>query len=220
MLYRSLVFCLCFWTLGVFGVEACKVKSMSVMEGDSVTLHTDITELQSKDEIGWWFNNMRIARIKRSRNINPIYEDHVTQIFKDRLKMNNQTGDLNITNIRSEHTGLYQLDIYINTSIVHKCFNFTLTVNARHNVSNAGGLQSNNRYLLIYCTAATAGSLMILTAVLIFWIYRKQKKRHKPDQSCNDEITYADPTFYKRKTKTKRVENEDDVVYAGVVTKR
>ncbi|XP_065099324.1 uncharacterized protein [Paramisgurnus dabryanus] len=96
---------MCFYLLmGVFGAE---VKS--VMEGDSVILHTDITELQTKDEIEWRFKEIRIARIKRSVDINPIYEYENNERFRDRLEMNNQTGDLTITNIRSEHSGDYKL---------------------------------------------------------------------------------------------------------------
>ncbi|XP_026104732.1 CD48 antigen-like, partial [Carassius auratus] len=37
-----------------------------------------------------------------------------------------------------------------------------------------------------------------------------------PVQTCDVEITYADPTFYTRKPQKSRVKEEDEVVYAGV----
>ncbi|KAA0711795.1 hypothetical protein E1301_Tti019110 [Triplophysa tibetana] len=119
MLYTSLVLCL--WTLsGVFGDE---VNSVSVMEGHSVTLHTDVTHIQRDDSVEWRFGvkGPVIARIKRSVNINPTYNETI-EIFRDRVKMNNQTGDLTITHITSQHSGLYHLKIKIGTYRTAKSF--------------------------------------------------------------------------------------------------
>ncbi|XP_050950253.1 uncharacterized protein LOC127153278 isoform X5 [Labeo rohita] len=91
---------------GVFGVD--EVKSLSVMEGDSVTLHTDVTEIQTADLITWTFGpeSTRIAQINRL--VNKIsYYDVLGGRFTDRLKLNKQTGSLTITNTTTEHTGLY-----------------------------------------------------------------------------------------------------------------
>ncbi|XP_073718251.1 pregnancy-specific glycoprotein 22-like [Misgurnus anguillicaudatus] len=134
MFYTSLVLCL--WTLvGVFGDE---VKSVFVMEGDSVTLYADITEIQSKYKIEWWFKEIRIARIKRSFDIYPIYYDNdKTQRFRDRLKMNNQTADLTIANITTQHTGLYQLYIYIGNKPAVKRFNVTVYVSSTLSITES-----------------------------------------------------------------------------------
>nr|XP_055074558.1 SLAM family member 6-like [Misgurnus anguillicaudatus] len=101
--------CLC--SSGVFGD---KVKSVSVMEGDSVTLHTDITEIQSVKVIQWMFGvtNESLVRFnKAAADKISIYDDVLDGRFRDRLQLNNQTGDLTITNITTQHTGLYQLTI-------------------------------------------------------------------------------------------------------------
>lgn len=45
---------LLFVSSGVFGSETNETQSVSVMEGDSVTLHTDVTQIH-EDEIIWNF---------------------------------------------------------------------------------------------------------------------------------------------------------------------
>ncbi|XP_073721382.1 uncharacterized protein [Misgurnus anguillicaudatus] len=94
---------------GVFGVE---VKSVSVMEGDSVTLHTD-TEIQRDDLILWRFGpeNSLIAKINGVAKDISINSDVLDGGFRDRLQVNNQTGDLTITDTTSQHTGLYHMII-------------------------------------------------------------------------------------------------------------
>ncbi|XP_073718308.1 obscurin-like [Misgurnus anguillicaudatus] len=93
----------------VYGVFGDKVKSVSVMEGDSVTLQSYITKLQTDDLILWRFGpeNSLIARINGVANKISIYDDVLDGRFRDRLQVNNQTGDLTITNITTQHTGLY-----------------------------------------------------------------------------------------------------------------
>ncbi|XP_026120011.1 uncharacterized protein LOC113099136 [Carassius auratus] len=103
-----------FWVLllvnGVYGVEADEVLSVSVMEGDSVTLHTDVTEVPKDTDIIWKFGNEIIARMNEADG-NPSTYDGPGAIFKDRLKLDKQTGSLTITNIRTEHIGHYSVDV-------------------------------------------------------------------------------------------------------------
>nr|XP_055073028.1 uncharacterized protein LOC129452991 [Misgurnus anguillicaudatus] len=93
----------------VYGVFGDKVKSVSVMEGDSVTLQSYITKLQRDDLILWRFGatNSLIATINKEANKISIFDDVLDGRFRDRLQVNNQTGDLIITNITTQHTGLY-----------------------------------------------------------------------------------------------------------------
>ncbi len=53
-----------------FGVEIDETQTLSVMEGDSVTLHTDVTELQRDHVLLWTFGpqNTHIAKINRVHN--------------------------------------------------------------------------------------------------------------------------------------------------------
>ncbi|XP_056614712.1 uncharacterized protein LOC130429891 [Triplophysa dalaica] len=99
------VFLVC--VAGVFGVGADEVTS--VMEGNSVTLHTGLKHIQIHDRLLWIFEfaDTLIAEI-HAQNVSIFNKEG---IFKDRLEMNNQTGSLTITNITTEHSGLYQLRI-------------------------------------------------------------------------------------------------------------
>ncbi|XDV23445.1 hypothetical protein PO909_028023 [Leuciscus waleckii] len=96
-------FCLCLWSLsGVFGVD--EVKSVSVMEGESVTLNSGETETQTADLIMWSFgqNNSLIAKINRQNN----KREFPNERFRDRLELD-QTGSLTVTNTRTTDSGLY-----------------------------------------------------------------------------------------------------------------
>ncbi|KAK2906673.1 hypothetical protein Q8A67_005658 [Cirrhinus molitorella] len=78
--------------------------------------------------------------------------------------------------------------------------------------SNSPG--SNHLPALI--SAAVVGSLLFLAAVGIFWFYRRQRKTNQEHQTRNEDITYADPTFYQRKAQKSGVKQEEEVVYAGI----
>ncbi|XP_056109091.1 uncharacterized protein LOC130086895 [Rhinichthys klamathensis goyatoka] len=84
---------------GVFGDD-----DVTVMEGDSVTLHAD-TKIQIK-EIDWRFGENLIASI----DIETSYISFEGP-SKERLKLDNHTGDLKITNIRISDAGSYNLQV-------------------------------------------------------------------------------------------------------------
>ncbi|XP_073793245.1 SLAM family member 9-like [Danio rerio] len=98
------------------------------MEGDSVTLNTD-TQI-STDDIQWKFgaNNSLIAIIKiKKQNLFTI-DDALNGRFRDRLKLDNQTGSLTIINIRFKHAGDYKAEI---TGVKLTTKNFSVSVYAR-----------------------------------------------------------------------------------------
>ncbi|XP_073717880.1 uncharacterized protein [Misgurnus anguillicaudatus] len=114
--------CLC--SSGVFGDE---VKSVSVMEGDSLIIHADITEIQKDDDILWRFGDKQdlIAKINKEAKSVTIYDNVLDGRFRNRLQVNNQTGDLTITNITTQHTGLYNITINSAREIIYR-FNVTV----------------------------------------------------------------------------------------------
>ncbi|XP_056098485.1 uncharacterized protein LOC130077302 isoform X2 [Rhinichthys klamathensis goyatoka] len=122
MNHSGYFFGLCLLLLnGVFGAGTDVVKSVSVMEGESVTLNTDV-QVQKDDQM-WMFGpqETRIAEI-----YNQMIKYFNSERFRDRLQMDNQTGSLTIRNIRSEHTGLYKLTVIRSKGTSYKRFNVTV----------------------------------------------------------------------------------------------
>ncbi|XP_073700276.1 uncharacterized protein [Garra rufa] len=81
------------------------------MVGDSVTLRTDVSEILMDTRIIWKFGNEIIAKMNKADGGNAFTYDGPGAIFKDRLKLDKQTGSLTITDIRTEHIGHYSVDI-------------------------------------------------------------------------------------------------------------
>ncbi|KAG1946382.1 CD48 antigen-like [Pimephales promelas] len=294
---------LCFCRLiGVFAAETNEIQSVSVTEGDSVTLHTGVTEIY-KENILWKYRAEKytIAEILKIYGLFYTYDDVPDGIFRDRLKLDDQTGSLTITHTTTEHTGVYKLEIR-GVNLTSKTFNVSVYArlpvpviisNSSHcsssssssncsllcsvyNVSGAtlswyAGMsvlssisvcdlsislslpleveyQDKNTYSCVlnnpisnqtthldintHCrhTCAdpvsvslivliSAGSLMIVAGFWIFWIRRKCRTFDR-EETRAEEITYADPVFYKRNTHNTKVEEEDNVVYAPITTRR
>ncbi|XP_073699694.1 uncharacterized protein [Garra rufa] len=114
---------------GVFSVDKEEeTKTVSVMEGDSVTLNSDITEILTDDLILWTFKyqnlETRLAEIyKKTKSVFDIKENNVR--FRDRLQMDEQTGSLTITNVNKFHSGLYKLQIH-SGEVKHKSFSIAV----------------------------------------------------------------------------------------------
>ncbi|XP_048039260.1 SLAM family member 9-like [Megalobrama amblycephala] len=96
------------------------------MEGDSVTLDTDITEIHEDDDILWKFGAEKhvIAEISKDSGIFSTYNGTDGR-FRDRLKLDNQTGSLTITNITTEHNGVYKL-VISGVKLTSKTFNVSV----------------------------------------------------------------------------------------------
>ncbi|XP_059426009.1 natural killer cell receptor 2B4-like [Carassius carassius] len=325
MVHVVFLFWICLCKLaGVFaGLD--EVKSVSVLEGDSVTLESGFTEMMDDDVILWRFGseNTLIVEISVMEERFTVHDNELGGRFRDRLKLDYQTGSLTITNTRTEHTGLYKLQ---SNSVIK---NFTLTVYAHlpipviiSNSSNCSSsspptsssssssssqqncsllcsvvnvghvtlswykgnsllssisvsdlsislslpleveYQDNNSYscvinnpirnqtthlditqhcsnqtqhldisqlchtcaasktVLISSSAAAAGSLLIVTAVVIVCICRKCRKTDKEVETNEDEVTYIEPTFYKRNPQKRDVKEDDDVEYAPINKRR
>uniref|UniRef100_A0A8C1T7Q2 Immunoglobulin domain-containing protein n=1 Tax=Cyprinus carpio TaxID=7962 RepID=A0A8C1T7Q2_CYPCA len=114
----------------VSGVDIVKV-AVSVKKGDSVTLHTDV-QTDQQEMILWYFDGFQIAEINGDQS-KIFTDDWRTERFRDRLKLDHQTGSLTITNTRYTESGIYELLIFdIRVSI--KIFSATV-----HGVYSAEG---------------------------------------------------------------------------------
>ncbi|XP_043078885.1 CD48 antigen-like [Puntigrus tetrazona] len=95
------------------------------MEGDSVTLNSDLTQIQSDDEMMWKYDNILIAKIYGKDNKSRVYNESADGRFRDRLELD-QTGSLIITNTRTTDSGLYTASSKNSGTVL-----FRLTVYAR-----------------------------------------------------------------------------------------
>ncbi len=88
------------------------VESVSVTEGESVSLNSRLTGIQTRDIITWTFGYSvtKIAEINREDGIVSTF-DGPDGRFRDRLKLNDQTGSLTITNTRTTDSGNYTVNI-------------------------------------------------------------------------------------------------------------
>ncbi len=102
----------------MFGADEDEVKSVSVVEGDSVTLHTDLTQIKRFYLLEWRFRDPVIAQTD-GKTIS--YPSH-TEIFRGRLQLD-QTGSLTIKNMKTKHSGLYKLLISHSAGTEYRIFN-------------------------------------------------------------------------------------------------
>ncbi|XP_052394840.1 SLAM family member 9 [Carassius gibelio] len=286
----------CWWHLiGVFGAETNGIQSVTVTEGDSVLLHNDFTEICENDHLLWRIRNETlIAKINKQKQFLAT-SDVLDGRFRDRLKLDDQTGSLTITNISTEHSGDYELEISgkkassktfsvsvyaplpvpvissnssqcssSSSSSEQNCSLVCSVVNVGHvtlswykgnsllssiSVSDLSislslplevEYQDKNSYSCVLnnpisnqtqhlditrlchtCEVliSAAGSLLIVASVVIFCICRKPRETDREVETCEEMITYAEPTFYKRKAQS-RTEEETHVAYASVAIRR
>ncbi|XP_026113559.1 uncharacterized protein LOC113092161 [Carassius auratus] len=137
MFNSFVLFCLCLCRL-VDVTDA--VRRISVMGGDSVTLHNDVSEAQKYLLIQWMFGSTRIAEMNRLTQTISIY-DSADGRFRDRLKLD-QIGSLTITNARTTDSGLYQL-IIVGDETIYMSFNLTVYETPRSSTSSESSSSSN-----------------------------------------------------------------------------
>lgn len=95
--------------------------------GEDVTLYTDLTE--PRDMITWYFNGILIAQINGylSYTCPDVQCDNSTETFRDRLKLDQQTGSLTITNSRITDSGEYSVEIINDDIFTERLFTVTVT---------------------------------------------------------------------------------------------
>ncbi|XP_077081808.1 uncharacterized protein LOC143735489 isoform X2 [Siphateles boraxobius] len=93
------------------------------MEGDSVTLKPPAVILED-GPVEWWFGDDNIAKMNKAAGLFSTSEGDKVG-FKGKLSLDKQTGSLTITNITTDHDGLYKLQIRSSTE-ASKIFNVTV----------------------------------------------------------------------------------------------
>ncbi|XP_050950811.1 hepatocyte cell adhesion molecule-like [Labeo rohita] len=123
MLRLFALLCYLWHLIGVFGVDTDGIKSVSVMEGDSVTLNTDVTEILGT-KILWIFGDEgALIALMHTSQIS-LYNGPDGR-FRDRLQLDHN-GSLTVTNTRNTDSGIYELNIKGGPSDQVKKFNLTI----------------------------------------------------------------------------------------------
>ncbi|XP_043078876.1 SLAM family member 5-like isoform X2 [Puntigrus tetrazona] len=153
-MFHSFVFrCLCFWQLvGVFA-DSGTVKSVSVMEGDSVTLQSGLTQIQENDLIYWYSEDsgILIAHINKEAG-------HFNIL--NRLELDHQTGSLTIMNINIKNSGLYNVTIRRNYFINHR-FNVTVYARLPVPVISRDSSQCSSSCCSLLCSVVNVGHVAL-----------------------------------------------------------
>ncbi|XP_056310529.1 uncharacterized protein si:ch73-170d6.3 [Danio aesculapii] len=143
--------------LVVYGdlAEKGEMKPVSVMEGESVSLHTD-TEMRNYDLIVWRFGKNPIAQINATTQDVTVY-NALGGIFTDRLDVDQQSGSLTITSTRTEHSGVYQLQI----NNIKKLFVLSVYACLPVPVIFSQCLPSSSQYGSVLCSAVNVSSVTL-----------------------------------------------------------
>ncbi|XP_052395791.1 SLAM family member 5 isoform X2 [Carassius gibelio] len=163
-MFERFWFCLCLWRLAGVFADSDAVKM--VMEGDSVSLESGVTEIQTYDLITWTFGHpeIRIAQINKEAGIFSTFDDGPDVRFRGRLKLDRQTGSITITNTRTTDSGLYQIIISSRRKTTH---GFNVTVSARlpvpvfSRIFSSSSSSSSQQNCSLVCSVVNVGHVTL-----------------------------------------------------------
>ncbi|XP_037388703.1 pregnancy-specific beta-1-glycoprotein 1-like [Pygocentrus nattereri] len=97
-----------------------EVVRLQELEGNTVTIHTGLTGVQSDAHILWFYGpeNADIKIVNSQIIRGEIITDYYSERFRDRLQLNRTSGSLTIRNISREDSGVYKLHIITGISSV------------------------------------------------------------------------------------------------------
>lgn len=109
--------------------ETDELKTVAVRVGETVTLNTGVTAIQSFDVLQWRFGELYtestnpftvIAKLNETNNFDYICHD---KTVRHGVKLDQQNGYLTISDIRSTDFGIYKLNISRNgKNMISKSF--------------------------------------------------------------------------------------------------
>ncbi|XP_026108569.1 uncharacterized protein LOC113080622 [Carassius auratus] len=157
---------------------ADREEMKSVKEGESVTLDPGVMN-NTNYSITFLFNDVLIAEISedQSKTCTDVQCEDSDERFRDRLKLDHQTGSLTITNITNTDSGEYKLQIIIISSSfsIRRSRSFSLTV-------TGSGLS-----LSVVAGICAALVILLVTAAAAGVMYLKQKKGRGAEPNNDQE---------------------------------
>ncbi|XP_048059297.1 uncharacterized protein LOC125275965 [Megalobrama amblycephala] len=165
----------------LFNVTVSGPVNESVEKGDSVTLNYD-TEIQKDDKIQWKFGEKLIAEMTGENRGNLQWSDDE---FRDQMTLDPQTGSLIIQQTRSEHTGLYKLEIKTRDYSTFRLFRL-IVCDEQKSVSAMKGANVNLRV-----------NPKIQTGDKIFWMFGDDNwlLAKNTEEKCEEGSEYSDFRF-------------------------
>uniref|UniRef100_A0A673IYS7 Coxsackievirus and adenovirus receptor homolog n=2 Tax=Sinocyclocheilus rhinocerous TaxID=307959 RepID=A0A673IYS7_9TELE len=149
-----------------------EAKTVSVKEGESVTLRTGLIEIKGYDRILWKFEDHLMGELNKATNQLSLYNNTDVR-FKGRLQLNENTGSLTISNSKTTDSGVYHLNMSSSSHFLQR----TMTVT----VSDPGHYTSNEALKWGFGILVLVVVVVVVIVVLIYCC----RKKSKPGQQNN-----------------------------------
>uniref|UniRef100_A0A8C1VW64 Ig-like domain-containing protein n=1 Tax=Cyprinus carpio TaxID=7962 RepID=A0A8C1VW64_CYPCA len=182
----------------VSAAERNEMKRKSVKEGESVTLDPGVMK-NTNDLMTWYFNDICITEITGdpSRSSADIQCEDADERFRDRLKLDHQTGSLIIMDIKTADTGLYNLQISSSGFSIMRSFSVSVTAVPDSGMSKAvpdsgmskADLDSGLSPAVV--AGISAGGVLLVSAAAVIYS-RRRRCRHRI-KSCDILLATVDP---------------------------
>uniref|UniRef100_A0A8C2I8N1 Ig-like domain-containing protein n=1 Tax=Cyprinus carpio TaxID=7962 RepID=A0A8C2I8N1_CYPCA len=137
------------------------------MEGDSVALNfLLLTAIHYDEDILWKFGAEKTLIAKISREAKIFFTFDVPDgRFRDRLKLDNQTGSMTITNITTQHAGLYEV-LRSGSKLTSELFSISVYARLpvpviRRNCSSSSSSSSSQQNCSLVCSVVNVGHVTL-----------------------------------------------------------
>ncbi|KAK9967212.1 hypothetical protein ABG768_001620 [Culter alburnus] len=159
------------FSVSVHDVSAAERDEMKrkVKEGESVTLDTGVVKIH---HIIWAFHDTLIAEItgNQSKICTDVQCNEVNERFRDRLKLDHQTGSLTIMNTRNTDSGEYTLKIISSSSSLRRRRSISVSSVKSFDVTVIGSGRSSG-----FAAGISVAVLLVCVAAVAAVIYRRRR---------------------------------------------